>query len=308
MTEGGASRQGGIGAWRKRFFHAAMPLSRYAPHLALSIIAIITTAWWALALWPLPDAAPPWLEHARFVCFGVTRNSLPSAAGWLLLIGEPLAMTGLVVAIWPQAVALSLRALLRSTPARLAFAGTLLAITAGVTTAALRVRASHGESFDVNAGPPAERMDRAPWALELTDQRGGRVSLAEFRGRPVIVAFGYAHCATVCPVVVREALAAQREAPGAVLLVVTLDPWRDTPSRLPSLAVQWQLGADAYVLGGDTLEVQAALDRWEIPRTRDAATGDVTHATFVYLIDRAGRLRWRAPGDAAALRPLLRDL
>jgi len=285
-----------------------MPPSRYAPHLALAAILTITAAWWALALWPLPDAAPAWLEHARFVCFGATRDSPPSTAGWLLLIGEPVAMLSIVVAVWPRALGDAFAALRTSLPGRLAAGAMLVAIMAGITTAAVRARQPRGEPFDPTAGPTAERLDRAPPPLGLVDQTGARVTLEAFRGSPVVVAFGYAHCVTVCPVVVREALAAQREVPGSVVLVVTLDPWRDTPARLPSLATQWELGPHASVLGGTVEEVERTLDAWEVPRTRDPATGEITHATFVYVVGRAGRLAWRAPGLAATLVPLLRAL
>src|SRR3990172_6306176 len=48
---------------------------------ALGFILAVTAAWWALALWPLPDAAPAWLVRTRAVCFGALRDTLPSAAG-----------------------------------------------------------------------------------------------------------------------------------------------------------------------------------------------------------------------------------
>jgi hypothetical protein len=36
--------------------------------------------------------------------------------------------------------------------------------------------------------------------------------------------------------------------------------------------------------------VEAALDAWDVPRTRDLATGEVTHPSLVYVIDAAGRI------------------
>ena len=52
-------------------------------------------------------------------------------------------------------------------------------------------------------------------------------------GRPVVVTFAYAHCTTICPVIVSEVLGARDKLAlhKPVVLIVTLDPWRDTPAR-----------------------------------------------------------------------------
>jgi protein SCO1/2 len=272
---------------------------------ALVLILGVSVAWWALALWPLPADAPAWLEQARLVCFGSTRELLPSAQGWLLLVGEPLAMLGLLFAVWPDALRRALAALWRPRMGKLATATAALALLTLVGTAALRVRGSSGEPFDPTGGAVAERLDRPAPPLALIDQHGRTTRLESFRGRPVLVAFAYAHCSTVCPLIVHDALAAHRSVPETELLVVTLDPWRDTPARLPSIADAWGFGAGTHLLSGDTLLVQRTLDAWEIPRWRDLATGEVTHATFVYLVDRAGRLAWKSPSQAHAVIALL---
>jgi cytochrome oxidase Cu insertion factor (SCO1/SenC/PrrC family) len=104
---------------------------------------------------------------------------------------------------------------------------------------------------------------------------------------------------------VHDALAVQRERPGLVVLVVTLDPWRDTPARLPSIAGSWEMGESAHLLSGAVADVEGVLDAWAIPRSRDVTTGDVTHATFVYLVGRDGRLAWKAPSATSTLLLLL---
>jgi hypothetical protein len=50
------------------------------------------------------------------------------------------------------------------------------------------------------------------------------------------------------------------------------------------------------------------LDAWEVPRSRDLNTGEVTHPSLVYVIDREGRIAFAATGDAATLAGLLRRL
>ena len=71
---------------------------------ALVAIVAITAAWWALALWPVGSEAPEWLLRTRQVCFGSNADTLPSAAGWLLLIGQPASMIMLLVMVWGEEV------------------------------------------------------------------------------------------------------------------------------------------------------------------------------------------------------------
>lgn len=272
---------------------------------ALAAILAISAAWWALALWPLPDSTPDWLQRTRLVCFGSTRDTLPTPAGWSLLIGEPLAMIAALAIIWGPALRGGLYALARTLPGRTVLSAGTLAVLVGLVAAATRVAsASRADRFDPTAaGAHAPRLHRATPPLALTDQHGAAVTLAQFAGRPVVVAFAYAHCTTVCPIVVREMTDAQRRlGPAApVLLVLTLDPWRDTPPRLPSLARSWDLGTGAHVLSGTVDDVNRTLDAWEVPRSRDTATGEVTHPAFVYIVGPDGRLAWQVPGYADAV-------
>jgi cytochrome oxidase Cu insertion factor (SCO1/SenC/PrrC family) len=93
------------------------------------------------------------------------------------------------------------------------------------------------------------------------------------------------------------------------VLIVTLDPWRDTPSRLPSLAESWQLPAgEAFVLSGAVEQVESVLNAWNIPRTRNESTGDVTHPSLVYVVDKNGRIAFASTGGSEHLAALLRRL
>jgi protein SCO1/2 len=279
---------------------------------ALAVIVAITAAWWALALWPLPDSTPDWLQRTRLVCFGSTRDTLPTPAGWSLLIGEPLAMLAALAIIAGPALRDGLRALARTLPGRTVLTAGTLGVLAGLVAAGVRVAsASQAEPFDITApGADAPRLDRPAPPLVLTDQHGATVTLERFRGRPVVVAFAYAHCATVCPIIVHAMTAAQERlgADRPVLLVLTLDPWRDTPSRLPSLAAAWGLGPDAHVLSGEVEDVTRTLDAWQVPRTRDEATGEIAHPTFVYIVGPDGRLVRQVPGYTDAVVTALQQL
>jgi cytochrome oxidase Cu insertion factor (SCO1/SenC/PrrC family) len=88
-------------------------------------------------------------------------------------------------------------------------------------------------------------------------------------------------------------------------VVVTLDPWRDTPSRLPSLAEDYERGDDAFVLSGAVGDVAALLERWNVPHDRDEQTGAISHPPLVYVLDAEGRIAFAATGGTEALLSLL---
>lgn len=336
----GAARTGGAG--------------EYAAVAALSVILAVTAVWWALALWPLPESAPEWLLRTRAVCFRPTPTGLPDRAGWLALILQPATMLGILLVVWGDSVGRALRAMARAAAGRLALGVTAAAVLAGIGSAAGRVAGAvaqgdkiyGGEALPVPSTHP--RLDRpAPPLDGLVDQYGDAVGLDRFRGRPVLVTFAYAHCATVCPLLVHDVLSAQRmlrddaagtagphEAraphapdgpaaraaapPGAAelrehprpragppaapaVLIVTLDPWRDTPARLPAIATSWKLGEDAYVASGEPPPVAALLERWAVAWSRDERTGEITHASLAYVVDAQGTITYVASGSAGLI-------
>ena len=281
---------------------------------ALVMMVGITAAWWAFALWPTGTEAPSWLERTRAVCFGVSDGGLPDVRGWVVLISEPFGMFAFLGLVWREELREAFGTLRRTPHGRRALSAGAVALVAGLGAVAVRVSgATTGpEAFELWSGADADpqRLDRPAPPLSLVDQHGSRVQLEQFRGRPVVVVFAYAHCQTVCPLLVRDAIAAveRTRASGPVLLVVTLDPWRDTPARLPSIASTWNLPSGALLLGGSVDEVVAALDAWQIPRARDANNGEIVHPTSLYLVDRRSRLAFIAAGDAPRLAALIQQL
>jgi protein SCO1/2 len=283
---------------------------------ALAFLVLVTAAWWAFALWPVPGETPAWLARARFVCFNVGPSGLPDASGWLLLIGQPVGMFAVLMAIWGSAVRAGMRRLAGRASGRALLAACAAALLLGLAAAGARVAGARGDGapFALDEAPPATypRLDRPAPALGLVDQSGARLESEHLRGRPALVTFAFAHCEAVCPAVVRQVLEAQRELRAADdasrvprVVVVTLDPWRDTPSRLPALAKDYEIGADGFVLSGEVDEVNALLDRWNVARSRDTQTGDVGHPPLVYVLDADGRIAFASTGATRALVELL---
>jgi len=300
----------GARAWAGEEWYAAA---------GLVLILVATAAWWGLAFWPVGDGAPEWLARTRYVCFGVRGESgLPDAGGWINLVGQPLGMLAALCVGWRRGVRALVARMRRSVRLRAAALAAALPLAAAVSLAGWRVLAADdvASGFEAaGAGVPGSepvRLDRPAPPLALVDQHGAERTLEEFRGRPVLVAFAFGHCETVCPLVIRDVLGAQarlRAEPGApvpAVLVVTVDPWRDTPARLPALARAWRAGEDVAILGGDVPRVEAVLDAWGVARERDPRTGDVAHAALVYVVDGAGRIAYAVPGGAEMLAELVR--
>jgi protein SCO1/2 len=271
---------------------------------ALLAILLISAGFWALALWPLGAAAPEWVARTREICFGRTPDGLPHAGGWVLLVGEPAGMLLFLVAAWGHELRAGFLLLWRGWPGRLAIGAAIVLLGVGAGAASVRVASATGSAFDARGGRDPEAavvpIGQAAPALGLVDQRGDTVTVPSLAGRPAVIAFVYAHCETVCPGMVYDVLAAA--AGRAVPVIVTLDPWRDTPARLPGIAARWRLPDDARLLSGEVAQVEFVLNRWKVPRVRNEVTGDLLHPPLAYVLDAEGQLRFQTDATEDAVR------
>jgi cytochrome oxidase Cu insertion factor (SCO1/SenC/PrrC family) len=279
-----------------------MPKAQRAALFALFFLGVVTVGWWALALWPNAGPTPEWLSRARFVCFNAGPDGMPDASGWLLLIGQPIGMFAVLMVVWGGEVRAALHALFMRVWGRVVLASCILSLLAGLAVAATRVvDATAAQSALSEAAPLPDtypRLDREAPALALVDQRGERLDLEDLSGRPTLVTFAFVNCQTVCPAMVREALDARER-------LRSLDPWRDTPTRLSHAAAHWKLGDEDHVLSGEVEEVEDVLTRWNVARRRDPRTGDVVHPPLVYVLDGSGRIAFASTGGTQALVELL---
>jgi protein SCO1/2 len=133
----------------------------------------------------------------------------------------------------------------------------------------------------------------------LTDHTGKRVTDADFRGRYMLVFFGFTYCPDVCPStlqVVSDAL--DRLGPKAerfVPILITVDPERDTPEQL-ALYVQ-SFHSRLVGLTGTPAEIDAVLNAYRVRSVRRRADPKSTagytidHPAQVYVMDPEGRYR-----------------
>jgi protein SCO1/2 len=231
-----------------------------------------------------------------------------------MLMGEPIAMLVALMIIAGNAFPAAVRAVISRTTGKIAVGGLgLLLVVAlvGVSVGVVRGGRPVGGRSGTTAAPVSiERVDRTAPRIDLVDQEGEFTSLDSMRGHVVLVGFVFGHCETVCPTVVQTLLEARRRlgsaAPAVVL--VTLDPWRDTPSRLSSIAERWNLSANMFLVGGDVAQVERTLDSWNVARARDELTGNVVHAVPIYVVNPDGRIVYRVPPFTEAIVNVVRSL
>jgi protein SCO1/2 len=138
--------------------------------------------------------------------------------------------------------------------------------------------------------------------FSLRGSDGTELTLSRYRGKIVVLAFGFTHCPGVCPTTL-SMLAKARKKMGAIgnevqVVYVTVDPERDSAERMR----QYLAAFDASFIGGTGSSAELAQVRkaYGIVAERKpigGSSGDyaVDHSSFLYLVDREGALRALVP-------------
>ncbi len=169
----------------------------------------------------------------------------------------------------------------------------------------------------------AALMDVVMWNREpiggpfaLVDQTGARRTDADFRGKILLVYFGFTYCPDVCPTDLQEiAGALDRLGPDADAvqpLFITVDPERDTPAHLKDYVALFH--PRLVGLTGSAAAIQDAARAYRAYYAKvslEKADYTVDHSAFIYLMGRNGDyLGFFPPGTSAelmvgTLRPLV---
>lgn len=149
--------------------------------------------------------------------------------------------------------------------------------------------------------------------LNLPDQNGQARSLADFKGKVVVVFFGYTQCPDVCPTTmaelaqVKKSLGADGERVQGVF--VSVDPERDTPEVLKAYMASFDPGFVA--LRGSPEQTAAAAKEFKVfyAKVPGKAEGSYTmdHTAGSYIFDPSGKVRLFVRYGAGA-EPLAADL
>ena len=132
--------------------------------------------------------------------------------------------------------------------------------------------------------------------LKLQGSDGKALNLARFRGKVVLLAFGFSNCGEVCPITLATLAGARKklaaDAANVQVVYVTVDPERDDAAQMRKF-----LGSfDPTFIGGvgTRAEIDAAQKNFGISSTKTVnADGsyNIGHSSSIYMIDRAGGLR-----------------
>jgi protein SCO1/2 len=164
------------------------------------------------------------------------------------------------------------------------------------------------------AGPQrsaAEIMDILMWGREpvggpftLIDHTGKRRTDEDFRGKVMLIYFGFTYCPDICPTDLQNiGLALDQLGPAADKvqpLFITVDPERDTAEHLKEYLSLFH--PRIIGLTGDAVAVGAAAEAFKVYQVRVPGKGDgytIDHTAFVYLIGPDGSyLGFLPPGTS----------
>ena len=154
-------------------------------------------------------------------------------------------------------------------------------------------------------------------SLELPDTSGQVRRLADFRGKAVVLFFGFTHCPDVCPTTLADLAGVMKalgpDADKVQVLFVTVDPERDTPQDLE----RYVHAFDTRFIGlrGDAAATERVAKEFKIyyEKRRQGDSYTVDHSAQSYVIDAQGRVRLLVRQDRLAadlpedLRTLLKE-
>ena len=134
-------------------------------------------------------------------------------------------------------------------------------------------------------------------SLALTDADGQPRSLADYKGKVVLVFFGYTQCPDVCPTTMAELAEVKRQlgADGARVqgIFVTVDPERDSAALLKAYLANF--GPDIVGLRGTSDEIKAAAKEFKVFYSKVPGKTDtsytVDHTAGSYVFDTKGKVR-----------------
>jgi protein SCO1 len=159
-----------------------------------------------------------------------------------------------------------------------------VAALAAVLIAALVLRNSENSSAAEFDGALMPAGVRAP-DFSLRDQSGRSMSMAQFRGRPVIATFLYSHCKDTCPVQARLISSAVEELGHQVaVLAFSVDPANDTGASVHHFMREQKVTANIRWVLGSERQLAPIWKGYAITPQRE----DEEHMARIVLIDKRG--------------------
>jgi protein SCO1/2 len=159
----------------------------------------------------------------------------------------------------------------------------------------MTAQATEGDALKAGVfNPPRDAPD-----FSIRGSDGVPLTLSHYRGKVVVLGFGYTHCPNVCPATLAVLAMAHRKlgalASQVQVIYLTVDPERDSAERLK----QYLDAFDPTFVGGTGTAAQMAAVRMSYGVSAErVGTGPdygIAHSSFIYLITREGKLRALMP-------------
>jgi protein SCO1 len=158
-----------------------------------------------------------------------------------------------------------------------------------------------GACAAVFAGAP-ETPSASIYQLDakLTDQAGKVQGLDVYRGHPVLITMFYASCPAACPLIIDTLRATEKDLSDTQrselrVLMISIDPDRDTPAELKKLAEQRRIDTSRWTLARTdeaTVRTIAALLNVQY---RELPNGEFNHASIITLLSPEGEIVASSP-------------
>jgi protein SCO1/2 len=152
-------------------------------------------------------------------------------------------------------------------------------------------------SGSVAARPPASLPRDSVYQLpvRLTDQDGRRFAWSSRRGKVQLVAMFYTSCQYICPLIVDSGKGVEKALEPAArarlgILLVSMDPKRDTPTALMSIVRKRGLDTTRWTLASPPADDVRAIAGVLGVRYRALADGEFNHTSALVLLDADGRI------------------
>lgn len=168
----------------------------------------------------------------------------------------------------------------------------------------------------VPSAASAQEESLHDFGVTFTDQDGRKTTLAELRGKPVLVTMFYGNCKFACPMLVSRMKRLEAKMSPAMreqmrMVLVTFDPKRDTVPQLKVLADKFapdSKGRWSFLRSADEDAVQELAAVLGV-KYRFMPDGTINHSSVITLLDERGVVRGRMDGmdspDETILDPLV---
>ncbi len=263
----------------------------------------ITLGLWLLAFYPM-DVNSKWLIAAQSVCFGTLDNGMPDSYGWIKLTSTPMILLFIFFVISKKELIRMKKNIFSS------FWGKILTIfLIGILFLQITFvvkRTLYAKSISLIFSPdnfgahnislPKSypcTLTKAPF-FELINQNGKRFGINDLKGKVVYLTFAFTKCTSICPLLINTVRTALKKSsdPNRVLVIISLDPWRETINNVAHITRNLKLGENEHYLVGKLKEVEKVLDNYNVSRIRDKKDGEIAHPGLVYVLDTKGRIAY----------------